>query len=91
MDVVAKYSYGRQINKISDALELLIQERPSKTPNERFSTFLTMKGEIDKLKLESAFTRVEQVTIDLALLKMRDKELYTRVRNALREALYERR
>ena len=53
----------------------------------RFKTFLTMKGEIDKLKLESAATRVEQVTNDLALLKMRDEELYTRVRDALREAL----
>ena len=59
MDVVAKYSYGRQINRI------------------------------DKLKLESAGARVEQVTIDLALLKERDKELYTRVRDALREALRE--
>ena len=55
----------------------------------RFKTFLTMKCEIDKLKLESAGARVEQVTIDLALLKERDKELYTRVRDALREALRE--
>ena len=88
MDVVAKYSYGRQINKISDALELLIQERPSKTPNdERFSIFLTMKREIDDLKLESVATRVQEVTNDLALLKERNKEQYTRVRDALREAL----
>ena len=87
MDVVAKYSYGRQIGRMSDALELLIQERHSKTPNDRFSDFLTMKRDIDKLKLEAAATRVEQITQDLALLKERDEKQYARVRDALREAL----
>ena len=50
VDVVAKHSYGRQIGRMSDALELLIEERHGKTPKDkRFSDFLTMKHEIDNV------------------------------------------
>ena len=35
-DVVARYSYGREIGRMSEALELLIEERHGKTP--RYST-----------------------------------------------------
>jgi hypothetical protein len=51
VEVLAKHSYGRQLGRISDALEVLIEERHGKTPKDkRFTDFLSMKHEIDKVK-----------------------------------------
>jgi hypothetical protein len=88
VDVVAKHSYGRQIGRMSDALEFLIEDRHGKTPEEkRLSDFLTMKHEIDKVKQDAAATRIERIVKDLGLLKAQDQEQYVRLRDALREAL----
>jgi hypothetical protein len=88
VDVVAKHSYGRQLGRISDALELLIEERHGKTPKDkRFSAFLTMKHEIDSVKRDAAAARIERIAKDLALLKAQDEEQYLRLRDALLEAL----
>jgi hypothetical protein len=88
VDVVAKHSYGRQIGRVSDALELLIEERHGKTPKDkRFSDFLTMKHEIDNVKQDAAARRIERIVGDLALLKAQDEEQYLRLRDALRDAL----
>jgi hypothetical protein len=88
VEVLAKHSYGRQLGRLSDALELLIVERHGRTPEDkRFAEFLTMKQEIDKVKQEAAAARVERIVKDLALLKAQDQEQYVRLRDALREAL----
>lgn len=88
VEVVARHSYGRQLGRMSDALELLIVERHGRTPEDkRFADFLTMKQEIDKVKQDAAAARVERIVKDLALLKAQDQEQYVRLRDALREAL----
>lgn len=88
VDVVAKHSYGRQIGRVSDALELLIEERHGKTPKDkRFSDFLTMKHQIDKVKHDAAVSRIERIAKDLAQLKTQDQAQYVRLRDALRQAL----
>lgn len=88
VDVVAKHSYGRQIGRMSDALELLIEERYGKAPEDRrFADFLAMKHEIDGVKQDAAIGRIERIIRDLALLKAQDQEHYERLRDALREAL----
>jgi hypothetical protein len=88
VEVVAKHSYGRQLGRMSDALELLIEERHGKAPEDkRFSDFLIMKREIDDVKRAAAAARVERIVKDLALLKAQDQEQYVRLRDALREAL----
>lgn len=88
VEVVAKHSYGRQLGRMSDALELLIVERHGRTPEDkRLADFLTMKQEIDKVKQDAAAARVERIVKDLALLKAQDQEQYVRLRDALREAL----
>jgi hypothetical protein len=85
-DVVAKHSYGRQLGRMSDALELLIKERDG-PEDKRLSDFLTMKREIDKVKQDAAAARIERLVKDLALLEKQDKDQYARLRDALREAL----
>jgi len=86
--VVAKHSYGRQLGRMADALELLVEERYGKTPSdERLSDFLTMKHDIDKVKQEAAAARLEQISKDLALLKAVDDPRYKPLREALLQAL----
>jgi hypothetical protein len=88
VDVVAKHSYGRQLGRISDALELLIREGHGKAPKDkRLSDFLDMKREIDETKQEAAAQRVERIAQDLAQLKLQDRARYERLRDALRLAL----
>jgi hypothetical protein len=86
--VVAKHSYGRQLGRMADVLELLVVERYGKAPQEKKLTdFLSMKHEIDDVKREAAAARLEQIPKDLALIKMHDEQQYTRLREALLQAL----
>lgn len=88
VDVVARHSYGRQLGRISDALECLIEERHGKAPKgKQFSDFLTMKHEIDQVKRDAAAARLERVLNDLSLLEAQDDDRYLRLRDALRAAL----
>lgn len=87
-DVVAKHSYGRQLGRMADALELLVVARYGKAPKDkRLTDFLKMKHEIDDVKRDAAAARLEQIPKDLALLKSQDKARYARLRDALLQAL----
>jgi hypothetical protein len=73
---------------MSDLLELLIEERHGKTPEDkRVADFLTMKGEIDKVKQDAVVARIERIIKDLELLKSQNDKQYERLRDALRDAL----
>jgi hypothetical protein len=87
-DIVARHSYGRQLGRISDALELLVTERHGRIPTDgRFTDFLAMKREIDAIKRDAAAARVKQLGSDLDLLKASGDKRYAPLRDALREAL----
>jgi len=87
-DVVAKHSYGRQLGRICDALDLLITQRHGATAKDkRFADFLQMKHEIDAIKRDAAAARIEQMSSDLALLRTQDNQRYELLRGALRAAL----
>ena len=87
-EVVARHSYGRQIGRMADALELVLVEKHGSAPTDkRLADFLDMKRDIDQVKQDAAAARIEQITKDLALLKTRDEAQYARLRDALREAL----
>src|SRR3954467_15844741 len=79
VEVVAKHSYGRQFGRISDALEVLLEERDG-PEDKRLSDFLTMKHEIDKVKQGRAAARIQQLVKDLALVEKGDKDQYARLR-----------
>lgn len=87
-DIVARHSYGRQLGRISDALDLLITERHGRMPKDkRFTDFLAMKHEIDGIKRDAAAARIEQMTSDLALLEAQDDKRYQELRKGLLAAL----
>ena len=88
VDVLAKHSYGRQIGRISDALEaLVVAQHGSKPTDQRYADFLTMKREIDQVKEGAAAARIEQIRKDLELLRAKNPPEYERLRSALSEAL----
>jgi hypothetical protein len=88
VDVLQHHSYGRQLGRISEALEALIKERAKTAPvNKRFGEFLEMKAEIDKVKLDTAEARVDALRADLAALKKSRPAEYQRLKVALRQAL----
>jgi hypothetical protein len=88
VDVVARFSYGRQIGRMSDALAFLIVERFGDSPEvECLADFLAMKKDVDKIKQDAAVARIEQLTKDLVLLRDRDRESYSSLRSALLAAL----
>ncbi len=87
-DVIARHSYGRQLGRMADALELLISNAPGDVgQHKQFLDFLTMKEDIDEVKQDAAVARVERIIEDLAVLKTQNETQYARLRDALREAL----
>jgi hypothetical protein len=88
VEVVQRHSYGRQLGRMADALEALIDERGDGAPSDqRFTEFITMKQEIDEIKLDAAATRIDQLRADLAALKAARPTEYRRLRDALRRVL----
>jgi len=88
VEVVQRHSYGRQLGRMADALQALIEERgDGASSDRRFTEFTTMKREIDEIKLDAAATRVEQLRADLAALKATRPTEYRRLRDALRGVL----
>ena len=88
IEVLQRHSYGRQLGRISEALELLIEERARSSPNDkRFDDFLKMKAEIDVVKLDAAAARVDSLRSDLAALKKSRPAAYKKLKDALRKAL----
>jgi hypothetical protein len=88
VEVVQRHSYGRQLGRISEALELLIEERARASPKDkRFDDFLKMKAEIDAVKLDAAAARVDVLRADLAALKKSRPAEYKKLKDALRKSL----
>lgn len=88
VEVLQHHSYGRQLGRISEALELLIEERSRTSPKDkRVDDFLKMKAEIDAVKLDAAAARVDGLRADLAALKKSRPSEYKKLKDALRKAL----
>ena len=88
IEVLQRHSYGRQLGRISEALELLIEERARSSPKDkRFDDFLKMKAEIDVVKLDAAPARVDSLRSDLVALKESRPAAYKKLKDALRKAL----
>ncbi|ALL71304.1 ligand-binding receptor (plasmid) [Paraburkholderia caribensis MBA4] len=69
---IVKYeSYGKQLGRISDALEVLI-ERSGVEHNDAIDEFLELKARIDFIKHNTESTRFEAVIADLKRLRRKD-------------------
>ena len=88
VEVLQHHSYGRQLGRMADAVQALIEERgEDASTDQRFEEFIKMKREIDDIKLGAAAARLDQVRADLAALKAARPAEYRRLRDALRGVL----
>jgi hypothetical protein len=88
VEILQHHSYGRQLGRMADALQALIEERGEDASRDRrFEEFIKMKRQIDDLKLDAAATRIDQVRADLAALKAARPAEYRRLRDALQRVL----
>jgi hypothetical protein len=78
-------SYGRQLGRISDALQVLIDERAEKggDPVQALTDFSTQKDEIDRVKKDAAASRISQLRKDLEALRRENADEYVRLRTEL--------
>lgn len=67
-EIVRQASYGKQLGRISDALETLIAKTGVKH-DDAINDFLELKSRIDVIKHDTATTRFEVVLADLKQLK----------------------
>ena len=84
--ILATRSYGRQLGQISDALQVLIDERHGET-NDALTKFTAMKRDVDRTKAEMLETRLCRLHDELAELHERDEATYQRLRRTLLNGL----
>src|SRR6266496_2320603 len=78
VEVTRRYSYGRQLGRMADALDVLIAERGERPERPELEAFTRMKDDIDRLKRDAAVARVRQVAADLELLRVSGSAEYDR-------------
>jgi hypothetical protein len=77
--VVRKDSYGRQLGRISDALEFLIARLPEPDKKDNaIQTFVEMKAQIDEIKRAADAARFDRVLSWLEDLSRRDEKTFTK-------------
>jgi hypothetical protein len=83
-DIVAKESYGRQLGRVIDALEVLIQERPKEAPaSAALDDLLSLSQKINDIKAQSLASRVKRLEADLARLRKESPDEYRRIASRL--------
>ncbi|MEJ0004727.1 MAG: hypothetical protein WDN30_16460 [Pararobbsia sp.] len=73
--IVSKESYGKQLGRISEALDSLIKQTKVK-PDDAINAFLEIKAHIDDIKHSTEVTRFEAVLVDLKKLRRENKGLF---------------
>ena len=87
--VVSKFSYGRQLGQVNDALAAIIGLLPEAARAlPEVESFLRMKARIDVLKDDTLDERVAAVAADLAALKRsKDKRAFDKAVAPLRDVV----
>ncbi len=83
--IVAGDSYGRQIGRMMDVLELLLRDTPSNDPAfvSAVTDFEHMKTRIDEIKIDAQEARQARLIEDLLALKRRDETQFKAVIQAV--------
>lgn len=85
--IVSEHSYGRQLGRITDVLQQLIEERPAGAPTTKaLRDFEAMEREIAAIKAEASRDRVDRLLDDIEELKRSSPSDYARLAKALRGA-----
>jgi hypothetical protein len=83
--IVSKFSYGRQLGQIGDALAAIIATLPAETTSTPgIERFLAMKKSIDVLKAGNLEDRVGSLAAELRAMKQSNRTEFSRVAEPLR-------
>ena len=83
-EIVAKYSYGRQLGRIIDVLSELIEKWPGGAPDDpSVQHFAELRDDIEGIKTK----RIARAISDLAEMKQRNPDEYERLVPGLQEIL----
>ncbi len=86
--VVSKFSYGRQLGQISDALAVIVATLPtSMQADKKVKRFTDMREEIDRLKIDNLDERVDVLAAALRSLKHSNHDEFERISAPLRNLL----
>ena len=85
--VLQQFSYGRQLGRISELIELMLEAGTLDEKDERVVDFRKMRQAIQNLKGEGVAARIERLISDLDLLKKTNRPEYERLQAELRKRL----
>ena len=83
-EIVNQHSYGRQIGRLMDAVEVLSEAVPNVAKDKRIKQFRAFVAEVEEIKKEMAPLRLEQMRRELEWLKSNDPDGFAKLRELLR-------
>lgn len=84
-EVVSRHSYGRQLNRVLDALCVLVDGLPAAVADDpRIHAFRALATEIADIKRQSRSQRLARLREDLERLKAEDEAAWAALADALR-------
>ncbi len=85
-EIVRRHSYGRQIGRVMDAVDLLLEKADAKTrADERAKDFEQLQRDVQAIKREQAAARVRRLRDELLTLKREHPDEWRALRALLQE------
>jgi hypothetical protein len=82
--VLSHHSYGRQLGRLIDAVEALLDAAPAKVAQDPRATDLrTLARDIERIKAEAASDRIDRLAGELTLVRKTDPDGWRRLQAAL--------
>ena len=81
--VVEKYSYGRQIGRLMDAVSALAANAPAVAADERITEFQALAREVDKIKDRARMSSADRLCAEIEELRDTDPAGFRRLRKLL--------
>jgi hypothetical protein len=75
-EVVSQHSYGRQIGRLMDAVQALVQAVPKTQGDPGVQDFLALATEIEQIKQTCSAQRLERLRHELEALKQHDRKAW---------------
>jgi hypothetical protein len=89
--VLTKYSYGRQLGRLIDVVELLVKDleerQPDRSKAESVAKFRALENDIAEVKNCAAARRVDRIVADVEALSRSDDAEFRELKERLRKVL----
>jgi len=84
--IVRRHSYGRQIGRVMDAVELLLDQADAKTrADPRAKHFVALQRDVKDIKREQSAARLRRLRDELVALRREQPQAWRELRSLLQE------